>query len=38
MASKLANLYDNLSVMLDAGLPILKTLNIATEGLQGQLK
>jgi type II secretory pathway component PulF len=38
MASKLATVYDNLSVMLDAGLPMLKTLNIATEGLQGQLK
>ncbi|MGD8787533.1 MAG: type II secretion system F family protein [Phycisphaerales bacterium] len=34
MASKFATLYGNLSVMLDAGLPILKTLNIATEGLQ----
>ncbi len=38
MGSKFATVYHDLSVMLDAGLPILKTLNIVTEGLQGHLK
>jgi len=38
VGSKYAILYHDLSVMLDAGLPILKTLNIATECLQGRLK
>lgn len=35
---KLAAAYHNLSVMLDAGLPILRSLDTVTDGLQGNLK
>jgi len=36
--SKLALIYHNLAVMLDAGLPILKSLDTVSEGLQGHLR
>ena len=35
---KLAIIYHNLSILLDAGLPILKSLDSVIEGLQGRLK
>ena len=35
---KLAIVYHNLSILLDAGLPILRSLDSVTEGLQGRLK
>jgi len=36
--SKLAIIYHDLAVLLDAGIPILKSLNIISEGLQGHQK
>lgn len=36
--SKLASAYHNLAVLLDAGVPILRSLDTVTEGLQGNLK
>ncbi len=38
MSSKLALIYHDLAVLLDAGLPILKSLNTISEGLQGHQK
>jgi type IV pilus assembly protein PilC len=38
MSKDIAIAYHNLSVMLDAGMPILKSLDITTEGLSGRLK
>jgi type IV pilus assembly protein PilC len=38
MSKDIATAYHNLSVMLDAGMPILKSLNITTQGLSGGLK
>ncbi len=38
MRSKLALIYHNLAVMLDAALPILKSLDTVGEGLQGHLR
>jgi len=38
MSRKLALAYHNLSVTLEAGMPILKSLNIIVEGQQGRLK
>jgi type IV pilus assembly protein PilC len=38
MSRKLALAYHNLSVTLEAGLPILKALNIIIEGQRGRLK
>jgi len=35
---KLALIYHDLAVLLDAGIPILKSLNIISEGLQGHQK
>ena len=35
---KLTIIYYNLSILLDAGLPILKSLDAVAEGLQGRLK
>lgn len=35
---KLAIIYHNLSILLDAGLPILKSLDSVTKGLQGRLR
>lgn len=36
--SKLSQAYFNLATMLDAGLPLLRSLNVATENSRGQLK
>ena len=38
MRNKLAIIYHNLAVLLDAGLPILKSLDTVSEGLQGHLR
>jgi len=38
MTKKLATAYYNLSVMLDAGMPMLKSLDTTTAGLKGNLK
>ena len=38
MRIKLAIIYHDLAVLLDAGIPILKSLNIISEGLQGHQK
>ncbi|GAI19519.1 unnamed protein product, partial [marine sediment metagenome] len=38
MRIKLALIYHDLAVLLDAGIPILKSLNIISEGLQGHQK
>jgi len=38
LSSKLALIYHDLAVLLDAGLPILKSLNTISEGLQGHQK
>ena len=38
MTKKLAVVYYNLSVMLEAGMPMLKTLDITAAGLKGNLK
>ena len=38
MSKDIATAYHNLSVMLDAGMPILKSLNITTQGLSRGLK
>lgn len=38
MRGKLATIYHNLAVMLDAGLPIIKSLDTVSEGLQGHLR
>jgi len=38
VSGKLAIIYHGLAVLLDAGLPILKSLDIVKEGLQGHLK
>ncbi|GAI40656.1 unnamed protein product, partial [marine sediment metagenome] len=35
MSSKLALIYHDLAVLLDAGLPIIKSLDTVSEGLQG---
>jgi len=35
---KLALIYHDLAVLLDAGIPILKSLNIISEGLQGHMR
>jgi type IV pilus assembly protein PilC len=35
---KLATAYHSLSTLLDAGMPIVRALNIVTEGLRGDLK
>ena len=38
MRSKLALIYHDLAVLLDAGLPILKSLDTVSKGLQGHLR
>ncbi len=38
MSSKFALIYHDLAVLLDAGLPILKSLDTVSEGLQGHLR
>ena len=38
MRSKLALIYHDLAVLLDAGLPIIKSLDMVSEGLQGHLR
>ncbi len=38
MRSNLTLIYHNLAVLLDAGLPILKSLDTVNEGLQGHLR
>jgi type IV pilus assembly protein PilC len=38
MSKDIATAYHNLSVMLDAGMPIVKSLDITTQGLSGGLK
>jgi len=38
VSSKFALIYHDLAVLLDAGLPILKSLNIISEGLKGHLR
>ncbi|MFB0554428.1 MAG: type II secretion system F family protein [Phycisphaerae bacterium] len=38
MRSKLAIIYHDLAVLLDAGLPIIKSLDTVSEGLQGHLR
>ena len=38
MSSKLAIIYHDLAVLLDAGLPIIKSLDTVSEGLQGHLR
>ena len=38
MSSKLAIIYHDLAVLLDAGLPIIKSLDMVSEGLQGHLR
>ncbi|NQT04335.1 MAG: type II secretion system F family protein [Planctomycetes bacterium] len=38
MSSQHAIIYHDLAVLLDAGLPILKSLNIISEGLKGHLR
>ncbi len=38
MSSKLAITYHDLAVLLDAGLPIIKSLDTVSEGLQGHLR
>ncbi|MBN1804349.1 MAG: type II secretion system F family protein [Sedimentisphaerales bacterium] len=38
MSSQHAMIYHNLAVLLDAGVPILKSLNIIHEGLKGRMK
>ena len=38
MSSQHAIIYHNLAVLLDAGVPTLKSLNIISEGLKGHLK
>jgi len=38
VSSKFALIYHDLAVLLDAGLPILKSLDTVSEGLQGHLK
>ena len=37
MSKSHAQIYHNLSVMLEAGLPVLKALNTASQGLRGKL-
>ena len=38
MTKKLALAYHNLSVMLEAGMPMLKSLDTTAAGLKGNLK
>jgi len=38
VSSKLAIIYHDLAVLLDAGLPIIKSLDTVSEGLQGHLR
>ena len=38
MRGKLATIYHNLAVMFDAGLPIIRSLDTVSEGLQGHLR
>jgi type II secretory pathway component PulF len=38
MSSQYAMIYHNLAVLLDAGVPILKSLNIISEGQKGRMK
>ena len=38
MSSQYAMIYHDLSVLLDAGVPILKSLNIISEGQKGRMK
>ena len=38
MSNKFAIIYHDLAVLLDAGLPVVKSLNTVSEGLQGHLR
>lgn len=38
MANKLATAYYNLSIMLEAGIPVKRSLNTIAEGLKGELR
>jgi len=38
MAKKLGLVYHNLSVMLEAGVPVVRSLNSVTSGLEGKLQ
>ena len=38
MSSQQAIIYHDLAVLLDAGVPTLKSLNIISEGLKGRMK